>query len=168
MQVKIIPNTKYDNNAPTHWDAAVGAVIALVLFLLIRDNTSSVVTALQLIFRGVAAIWVYYIMKGLNRDAGWSAFAAACFPILALFIAGVVKKKFIRIQIDRSYEPIVQLKELRALAISYIKENKQDEAAFVYRYMIENLPATPEDIEKYEGYKNNPLVKIPDYTVVEV
>lgn len=174
MKVNIIPKIKYDKKHSTHKAASVVALVVSVLFAVwgqrqqsqFNDEPNYSIFAINIVFRIVSAAWVFNIMKDLNRDSGWSAFAAACFPGSVLFIAGLVWKKNIRLQLDTSYDANIQLSELRKVAQAYIKQSKHDEAAFVYRYIVENLPASQEDIEKYTGYRNNSLVVIPEYDIV--
>ncbi|GAA4462963.1 hypothetical protein GCM10023093_10480 [Nemorincola caseinilytica] len=172
MKVEVIPSVTYDDRYPRQYFAATVAVLLMVIWTFINhsvfitaDSTPNLIWA-QLVVRIISSVWVYNTMQNLNRDAGWSAFAAFCFPIIVLFISGVVKKKFIRFKIDNSYDAQTQLAELRAYAQGYISKGKLDEAAFIYQYMVDNLPVTQDDIEKYETFKGHHNIHIPEYKTV--
>ncbi len=170
MKVKILPSETYDNNAPKEISALIFALISLVIFLINRGIEiipHQAFWIVALIYRTIAAIWVYNIMDRLNRDKGWSAIAAFIFPILVLIIVGVVKKKNIRFEIDRSYSEDEQIAEIRQYADQFVKKGKFTEAAFVYQYITSKLPFTETDKETYNELLSKSKIPVPDFKVVD-
>jgi len=169
MKVKVLPSEKYDNNAPRQKWALIAAAFCLFLLWKYNQMEAPDKIVLFIIFsfpcRILAAIWIYNIMAKLNRERRSSAFIAFFFPVCMLILAGLSKKKNLAFTI--SYTSKQQMEEIRAYAKGFIKEKKYNEAAFVYKYLIAELPFTEQDATTYNELLKKATQPVPEYSVVE-
>lgn len=85
----------------------------------------------------------------MNRDRlGWFM-NGFIMPSITLILLGSMKKLNYNFKIDTSAGVDVQYDELKNVALYLVKKRKRTEAVSVFRYIIDKLPHTQEDIDSY-------------------
>lgn len=107
---------------------------------------------------------VHYTAMELNRFPRWYSVAGVFLPFPMLLVMPFVYKLNFRFEIDFSFPPDVQLKEIREYADKFRAENKDSEAGFIYQYIISELPYTEQDLSIYNELKEK--VSIPGYKTI--
>lgn len=170
MKIIICPSVKYDLKYKR--DVVTPIIMALVCLsadiFVSQFQPNNYTILFSIIIRLVATLYVYDKMADLNRDEAGGAFAAFVFPYFMLFSIAFLKKKNLHIKIDKKYSNDEQYKELKAYAQSFISKNKFDEAAFILKYIKENLYFSHEDDHIYNDCVRKANNEIPDIIIKNI
>lgn len=145
---------KYDSNYINDERALFIGILAIVVWLV--QVTGHITTAsnwylLTIPFRIICVIWIRKMCDDQNRELFWNGFLGFFFPAVMLIGVSRMKKLNLTFTVDTSYSPDVQYTEFKEYASKFIRKGKYKEAAFVYKYIIENLPHNQRDVDAFMG-----------------